>query len=78
MSTAAMRLRVHDPDILPDLLAFLEGRVDVVVSQVGDDELEVSLLASMHVDAHRLELELRVRAWEEAHRVAAGSVEVVN
>jgi len=72
-----MRLRVHDPSLLPELVAFLERRVDVVVSQVADDELEVSLLASLHAEAHRLELALRVRAWEEGRRMTAGSVELV-
>ena len=64
-----MRLRLHDRRLLPDLLEFLSSRPDAVVSQVSEDELEVSLLTSMHGDAHALEVTLRLRAWEEARRV---------
>jgi hypothetical protein len=71
-----MRLRLHDRRLLPDLLEFLSSSPDAVVSQVSEDELEVSLLTSMHGDAHALEVTLRLRAWEAARR-ATGSLEVI-
>ena len=49
-----------------DLTAFLEEDADAVVQSVSADELEVSLLGSRNTEAMRMELYLRVRAWEEA------------
>jgi len=73
-----MRLRVTDPALVPELIEFLQARVDVVAAQVGDDEVEVSLLGSYNNDAMRMELYLRVRAWE-AGRIAGGAtVEIVD
>jgi hypothetical protein len=69
---AAMRLRVTDPALVPELVEFLQARLDVVAAQVGDDEVEVSLLGSYSNDAMRMELYLRVRAWE-AGRIAGGA-----
>jgi hypothetical protein len=62
-----MRLHVEDPTLLPELLEFLRARLDVVAVPVSDDEVDVSLLGSYANDAMRMELYLRVRAWEAAH-----------
>ena len=58
-----------------------ERRVDVVATletvecgewmgREGDDEVEVSLVGSYNADAMRMELYLRVRAWEAGRRAA--------
>jgi hypothetical protein len=72
-----MRLRLSDPALVPELLEFLEARGDVVVDRVGEDELEVSLMGSFALDAMRMELYLRVRAWEAARSAGSTLVEVV-
>ena len=72
-----MRIRVTDPALLPDLLEFLRSRIDAVATPVADDEIEVSLLGSFNRDAMRMELYLRVRAWEAGRR-ASGLVELVD
>jgi hypothetical protein len=72
-----MRLRLSDPSLLPDLLEFLRSRPDVIVDVV-DDEVEVSLVGSYALDAMRMELYLRIRAWEAARRASAELVELVD
>ena len=61
-----MRLRLDDPAQTPELLEFLQSSPDVVADVVADDELEVSLIGSYGLEAMRMELDLRVRAWEAA------------
>jgi hypothetical protein len=73
-----MRLRLSDPSLIPDLLEFLRSRPDVVVDVVGDDEVEVSLVASYALEAMRMELYLRIRAWEATRRTSAALVELVD
>lgn len=71
-----MRVHTDSPAHAGDLAEFLRSRIDAVVSRVGDDELEVSLLGSLAADAMRLELYLRIRAWEAA-RGTPGAAELV-
>jgi hypothetical protein len=33
-----MRLRLSNPDLVPELLHFLESRIDVVTKQISDNE----------------------------------------
>ena len=66
-----MRIRLDDPTRLPELVEFLETRTDAVVNVIGDDTVEVTLLGSFAVDAMRMELYLRIRAWEAAHGAVA-------
>ena len=73
-----MRLRLNDPALVPDLLEFLRSRPDVIVDVVDDDEVEVSLVGSYALDAMRMELYLRIRAWEAARRTSAALVELVD
>ena len=61
-----MRIRLNDPTLLPELVEFLETRTDAVVTEVADDAVEVTLLGSYAPDAMRMELYLRIRAWEAA------------
>jgi hypothetical protein len=73
-----MRLRLSDSSLVPDLLEFLRSRPDVIVDVVDDDEVEVSLVGSYALDAMRMELYLRIRAWEAARRTSAELVELVD
>ncbi len=61
-----MRIRLNDASLLPDLVEFLQTRTDAVVTELGADEVEVTLLGSYAIDAMRMELYLRVRAWVAA------------
>ena len=73
-----MRLRLSNPALIPDLVEFLRLRADVVAEEVSDDEVEVSLLGSYNSDAMRLELYLRVRAWEAGRRPTVVEIELVD
>ena len=72
-----MRIRLSSADLLDDLLESLRAEPSAVVEQVSDDEVEVSLLGSYQQDALRLQLELRLRAWEATHRSRGVRVEVI-
>ncbi|HEY8408794.1 MAG TPA: hypothetical protein VIK66_12500 [Gaiellaceae bacterium] len=61
-----MRIRLNDTSLTPDLVEFLQTRTDAVVTEVGAGEVEVTLLGSYALDAMRMELYLRIRAWEAA------------
>ncbi len=62
-------LRVSDPGMRDVLIADLRSRPDLVVGPGGDeDTVEVSLLGSYNLEAMRLAIDLRVRAWEAAQR----------
>jgi hypothetical protein len=73
-----MRLRVSDPAFVPELLEFLQSRLDTVAERVGENEVELALLGSYAEDAMRLELYLRVRAWEAGQRARGVEVEFVD
>jgi hypothetical protein len=68
-----MRISVSDPDRLPELLAFLRERPDVVAELADGAQIAVSLLGSRDVDANEHELEQRLQPW----RAANGGVHVV-
>jgi hypothetical protein len=72
-----VRIRLTSADLLDDLMAFLRAEPNAVVDQVTDDEVEVSLLGSYNEDALRMELYLRLRAWEAAHTDRGVRVEIV-
>ena len=61
-----MKIRVHDAADMNGLVAFFEER-DCVVQQIGPNTIEVSRLSSVRHDHTRLELDLFLRAWQEAH-----------
>ena len=65
-----MRVSVSDPELVPDLLAFLRARVHVTAEQVGVMEIEVSQLGSMNAEARRLELDLMLQVWRASHENA--------
>jgi hypothetical protein len=70
-----VRIRVEDPALLPDLMADLSRRVDAVVTQVDDDQLEVSLLGSRASDAGIAELRERVKAWGRGDAIVHNDVD---
>ena len=72
-----MRVRLNDPAVLPDLLEYLGSTPDVVADVIGEDELEISLIGSFALDAMRMEIYLRIRAWEAAARARGQSVELL-
>jgi hypothetical protein len=72
-----MRVRVASPALLEDLLVFLHAEPDVVVDEVTRDEVEVSLLGSYGAEPMRMELYLRLRAWEAARRTGEPAVEII-
>ena len=72
-----MRLRLSKPDLVPELLQFLESRIDVVTKQVSDNEVELSLLGSYNEDAAQMTVDLLVRAWQ-ASRDDKATVELVD
>ena len=61
-----MKIRVQNAADIDDLVAFFEER-DCVTEQVGPNTIEVSRLSSVRHDHGRLELDLFLRAWQEAH-----------
>jgi hypothetical protein len=73
-----MRLRVSDPALVPELLEFLQSRLDVVAEQITANEVNVSLLGSYALGPMRMELYLRVRAWEAGRRSTGVEVEFVD
>ena len=76
--SAGMRVRIDSTELLDELMAFLEEDADAVVDAVSPDELEVSLLGSRNIDAMRMELYLRVRAWQVGGRAARAHVDIVD
>jgi hypothetical protein len=69
-----MRLRVDDPELLPELTPFLEARLDMITARRGANELELSLLGSYGQEEGRETLALVVQAWQEADPVRRRSV----
>jgi len=69
-------LRLSDPDLLGVLIADLRTRGDIVVDAVGDDSIEVFLLGSYNLEAMRLAIYLRVRAWEAGQRAQGRNLRV--
>jgi hypothetical protein len=61
-----MRFRISHPDLLPDLLAFLETRVNLVVQQLDGDHLAVGVLGSF-VDGGAREFEGYLGEWRADH-----------
>jgi hypothetical protein len=69
-----MRVEVNEPDLVGELLEFLQRRVACVAAQVSKREIEVSLLESFRLDAHRLELDRMLKAWEAMHPHARATI----
>jgi hypothetical protein len=69
-----MRIRIDDPVLLPELVAFLDGRVHLVVSAESDHEVEVSVLGSF-ADGGRAALDAELQEWRDSHPEAV--IEIV-
>jgi hypothetical protein len=53
--------------MVEDLLGFLDRAPDVLVERAGNDEIEASVVSSLHHERLREYLEGYLRAWEDAH-----------
>jgi hypothetical protein len=62
-----MRITVSNSAEQRRLLAFLSFDPTAIVTAVGEDEIDVSLVGSLSADAQQRELELRLRAWLDAN-----------
>ena len=69
-------IRISDPNLIDELASDLRSRPDVVVEQIGDDRLLVSILGSYGTTGMRLATFLRLRAWEAAQRAQGHEVSV--
>jgi hypothetical protein len=69
-------LRLSDPELRDLLIADLRTRIDLVVEPVDQNTIEVSLLGSYSLEAMRLAIDLRVRAWEATQRAAGRTIRV--
>lgn len=69
-------LRLSDPELRDLLIADLRTRIDLIVEPVDQDTIEVSLLGSYSIEAMRLAIDLRVRAWVAAQCAAGRTVHV--
>lgn len=61
-----MRIRIDEPRLLPELLAFLDRRVHLIVSAENAYEVEVSVLGSF-ADGGRAELDAELQQWRAEH-----------
>jgi hypothetical protein len=61
-------IRINDPALLGLLVADLLDRPDVIAEPIEPDRVSVSLLGSYNAQAMRMQIELRLRAWEAAQR----------
>jgi hypothetical protein len=61
-----MRIRLDDPGLLPELVAYLDRRVHLVVSAESSLEVEVSVLGSF-ADGGRSELDSVLGSWRQEH-----------
>jgi hypothetical protein len=62
-----VRVKLSNPALLRGLLAEFAFDANVVVTQLSDDEVEVSFLGSLNATAQQMETELRMWAWLSAH-----------
>jgi hypothetical protein len=62
-----MRVKVGDPALIRGLQQYFAFDPTVIVTQIADDEVEVSFLGSLNATAQHMQTELRLRAWISAH-----------
>ena len=62
-----MRIKLSSTGNVQQLLAFLAFDTNVIVTQIGADEVEVSFLGSLNANAQVMQSELRLRMWLAAH-----------
>jgi hypothetical protein len=52
-----VRVHIGDPELVPQLLSYFEQQADCVALQVGEAEIEVSLLGSFRNETHDAQVE---------------------
>ena len=62
-----MRIKLSDAGHVERLLAFLQFDTNVIATQIGLDEVEVSFLGSLNANAQVMQSELRLRMWLASH-----------
>lgn len=55
-----MRIHVGNAELVPELIGYFEAQSDCVVLQVGEREIEVSLLGSYRGDRHDVAVERKL------------------
>jgi hypothetical protein len=71
-----MRLYIDNSDAVPALVDYLRSWSDTIVEQVGEAEIELSLLGSYRGEAMEQEITVRVQAWADAQRARGLEVAV--
>jgi hypothetical protein len=61
------RVRVSDSSLVDDLVGFLDREPDLLAERVAPDEIEASVVSSLHHERLREHLVGHLRAWEETH-----------
>jgi hypothetical protein len=69
-------LRLNNDEAAELLAEHLRGQDDLAVERVAPGRIRVSVLGSFGAEAMRLELFLRLRAWEAAERSRGRDVRV--
>ena len=69
-------LRVNSDEAADLLVEHLGGQDDLAVERIAPGRIRVSVLGSFGAEAMRLELFLRLRAWEAAERARGHDVRV--
>ena len=64
-----VRLRVDDPELLEDLLQYLERR-GCPATQLGVDLVEVEVPHTIHAEQARMELDLYLAVWKKLRGVS--------
>jgi len=62
-----VRIKLSEPSMLQKLLRVLAFDPTVIVTQLSEDEIEVSFAGSLNTSAQMMETELRLRAWLAAN-----------
>ena len=69
-------IRLNNDEAAELLAEHLRGQDDIAVERVAPGRIRVSVLGSFGTEAMRLELFLRLRAWEAAERARGNDVSV--
>jgi len=62
-----VRIKLSSAGHVQQLLAFLAFDTNVIVTQIGADEVEVSFLGSLNTSAQIMQSELRLKLWLASH-----------
>jgi hypothetical protein len=62
-----VRVRLSDSQRLKQLVDYLAFDPTVIVTELSENEVEVSFMGSLNTTGQAMETELRLRAWLAAH-----------